>query len=348
MKLEMQSSLVPAVVYLARMHEGNSSFSRFVESYKKFDAGTTHRLIVIFKGFSSDEQLDLAKSVFEGIKYEAYSVDDSGYDIGAYAKIVEASSYSHYCFLNTHTEIKVYGWLDILFSAMCKERVGLVGSSGSYESLRNSVGLINHVRNGCRNLTIPYDPKIDFYFSFVIGQSCMKWRVGHAGALQKWIKRRQASVRNWVREFRGKSNPLVDAQKFPPFPNPHIRSNGFLVHRDWMKLAVPKSIQTKLDACLFESGPQSLTSKIRDAGLEVVLVDKHGHHVGIRDWWRTNTFRLGSQEDLLFHDNQVRSFFELDDGSKYTHKRMTWGDYLGPAQSDFPSFGFTFGTKDHR
>ena len=62
----------------------------------------------------------------------------------------------------------------------------------------------------------------------------------------------------------------------------------------------------------------------------------------VRDWSRSRTFRLSGQEDLLLRDNQTRSFDAMPPGERSTHRRLTWGDYVGPPPADFPDLGLPF------
>lgn len=126
-----------ALAFLARGADKDwrTSFSRFVESYKRFPAGADHRLYVIFKGFRNNQDLEEGTKLFAELDHTPIHVPDNGFDIGAYirtaARIPEATS----CFLNTHSEIVAPEWLGHLADNLKKPGVGLVGATGSFESL---------------------------------------------------------------------------------------------------------------------------------------------------------------------------------------------------------------------
>ena len=115
---------------------------------------------------------------------------------------------------------------------------------------------------------------------------------------------------------------------FPAFPNPHIRSNAFMVRRRDI-LATPRAINTKDDACRFESGPDGLTATLRKAGLRAVVVDRNGRGFDVPDWVKSRTFRREGQEDLLIRDNQTKQFDAMTEGAKRSHVLMSWGEYAG-------------------
>lgn len=97
-------------------------------------------------------------------------------------------------------------------------------------------------------------------------------------------------------------------RSFPKPPNPHLRSNGFLIERVLFLRAIGETpIRSKLDALLIESGPASLTSRVLSENLGVLLVgaDARGYPPAL--WPRSRTFRLGPQDNLLVGDNQTRS-----------------------------------------
>ena len=336
----------PAVIYLARKHEGIESFKRFVSSYTQNPCGLDHDLVVLYKGFDSNAARFEAGKAFHGVPHRAIELDDEGYDIGAYRKALEAISNEYVCFLNTHTEIASENWLRLMYQSMLLSDIGIVGSTGSYESLRSSIGLQSEVTRLCKSHQFPYDEAVDYYFRFLTEKSCRKWRSQRSFRIFRWARRVQQYLKRIERSPRSKVVPIENSKQFPTFPNPHIRSNGFMVHRNWMYESVDVPIRNKHDAFLFESGPNSLTARIRRAGLRAVVVDRRGNVYDVPDWWKSRTFRIADQEDILLTDNQSRGFMRLDPGSRYTHTRITWGDYVGEALSNFPNFEFGFTQND--
>src|SRR5580692_11334195 len=136
-----------AVFYLARFKEGFAAFEAFAQSLRKHPAGLDHDLIIICKGFEHRAAFVLLAAVFEGIPYSITEVDDDiGQDIHSYKAAAERFPHTYACFINTFTEIKSDGWLKKLFDALSLPRVGMVGATGSFESLNNSYRLIHTVQ----------------------------------------------------------------------------------------------------------------------------------------------------------------------------------------------------------
>jgi hypothetical protein len=120
--------------------------------------------------------------------------------------------------------------------------------------------------------------------------------------------------------------PYDFLQKHPRFPNPHIRSNGFIVRRDLLLKLYPDLAPTKHAALAFESGSDSLSASISQMGHDLLLVNRNGDTFRPAEWPRSETYRLGQQENLLMSDNQSRAFDNLSRAEKLTHMLVTWGE----------------------
>lgn len=127
-----------AVIYLARGFEADhvERFQRFAQSYRTQPAGYDHKLYVIFKGFAGAHDRATAEAVFDGLPFEAIDTDDLSFDLGAYADALRTVNEDYVCFLNTNSEINAPFWLAKLLRNLDTPGVGMVGATGSFESLR--------------------------------------------------------------------------------------------------------------------------------------------------------------------------------------------------------------------
>jgi hypothetical protein len=126
-----------ALVYLARGADENYSekFKSFVRSYTAFDPGIRHKLFVIFKGFPDAKHLSEGMRIFSSLEFAPIYTSDLAFDIGAYLNAAKEIETERICFLNTHSEIVSHYWLAKLSSNLDLKNVGLVGATGSFESL---------------------------------------------------------------------------------------------------------------------------------------------------------------------------------------------------------------------
>ena len=138
----------------------------------------------------------------------------------------------------------------------------------------------------------------------------------------------------------GSLERLRASRRFPPFPNVHLRSNGFLIDRRlFLRAAGEAPIRDKLDAFLLESGPDSLTRRVLAEGQGVLIVGADGRGYPPRMWARTRTFRLGEQDNLLFGDNQTRKVLADPWRARAYVAGTSWGRYLAglpPADLGLP------------
>ena len=349
--------LAIGVVYLARWSDGIAAFKRFAASYRLHPAGSDHELIIIYKGFEQRSQLEQARAVFRDLPHCGVELDDIDFDIGSYLEISRRMSHQYLCFLNTHSELGAPGWLARFADQAARDNVGIAGATGSYESIFDSVLFMLRVIWTSRDVGAEDAEKLAYYFDFLLGLHRPDWYAGGArgrGTTTPPMRRTMTSLKQLVRwplyRFRGTSliwpgAPRLDIRQFPKFPNPHIRSNGFIIRRDRMLSFAPSRMRSKVDASLFESGKAGLTARLRFAGLSAVIVGRNGECFDVADWPGSETFRLGRQANLLVADNHTRAFASMSDGARVAIARMTWGDYLGAAPTDFPALGFEF-SKD--
>ncbi|MCA0246932.1 MAG: hypothetical protein LCH93_09975 [Proteobacteria bacterium] len=112
-----------------------------------------------------------------------------------------------------------------------------------------------------------------------------------------------------------------------PFPNPHLRSNAFMIRRDHL-LAIRPDVpfSTKLDAHLFEHGTNSLTRLTLALGLKALVVGRNGRGYEPVWWPLSQTFRQGEQANLLVADNQTMAFETAPIADKRVLFRLAWGN----------------------
>jgi hypothetical protein len=84
----------------------------------------------------------------------------------------------------------------------------------------------------------------------------------------------------------------------------------------------------KLDAFLFESGPNSMTRQVQSRGLETLVVGRNGQGYPPGSWPSSDTFRQDEQANLLIGDNQTRHFDALSPVDQRALARWTWGRFL--------------------
>lgn len=111
------------------------------------------------------------------------------------------------------------------------------------------------------------------------------------------------------------------------FPNPHIRTNAFLIDRvsflEYFQLnGYPRS---KFQCYLVESGLNSLTKFMIKKSSNVAIVSNKGEVFNVSYWSSANLFRSKFSEDrLIVTDNRTR---EYDAASIERKARLTWDSW---------------------
>ena len=274
------------VVHLVRASNGAQPLMRFIQSYKQHRAGIRHTLLYVLKGF--DERIP---SEFEVLLHELphkrLRVPDIGYDITSYFRAMDAVSEEMVCFLNSFSEILADEWLLKLHTAALLPGAGAVGATGSYQGTHANRNLARAVAR-------------------LIGQPA-------------WIQ--------WMLRlpFVAALNMLRHSLTFARFPNPHLRTNAFMLRRSTMQSLHPQTTRSKYRAYAFESGRNSLTRQILKMGKSVYLVGRNGVAYGMGDWRESKTFWTNGQENLLVSDNQTQRYLAADSGGRELYSRLAWG-----------------------
>lgn len=111
------------------------------------------------------------------------------------------------------------------------------------------------------------------------------------------------------------------------FPNPHLRSNAFMIRRiHFLEMQPETGVNDKMDAYMLEHGTNSFTRRLASQGLKSLLVGRNGRGYEPAWWPKSQTFRQGRQSNLLVADNQSIAFAKAPSDEKRALYRLSWGD----------------------
>lgn len=119
------------------------------------------------------------------------------------------------------------------------------------------------------------------------------------------------------------------AANFDPFPNYHVRSNGFMLARRLMLGLRAGPLRTKTDCFKFESGKRNFTRQIIEMGLKPLVVGADGRAYEKEEWFESATFRSGGQRNLLISDNHTRLYETAAPEHQSVIREITWGEAAG-------------------
>lgn len=267
------SDIKIGVAHLVWLPYGIGYFKRFLDSYRRFDAGYNHKLIVLFNGTSKVTEAvktafrsELTSSKIEQVEIMEFA---QGQDIEIYRAVAQKADVDYLLFLNSYSVLLADNWLRYYVNNQI-DGVGLIGASGSYSSYKLAIAR-------------------------------------HTGKLLKEgkpLEEKWNALKYLLKLY------LLYGSKFPSFPNPHIRTNAFFIKCTLMcNLQIPK-VKSKIDAYIFENGKNSMTNQIFKKGLKCVVIDKFGKAWEMEAWEDSKTFWSGEQQGLLVADNQTKKYAE--------------------------------------
>jgi hypothetical protein len=290
-----QGSLNVCVVYLARAGHGLESVTDFLRSYQQHPAQAEHDLVLLLKGFDRQAVPNEYRALLETVRHTVLFTPDEGFDVGSYFAAARQLEYTHFCFLNSYSVILDAGWLSKLLGTLSCPGVGLAGATGSWES---------HFSNTRRPFPTP-EPN------------------------GRQMREPRSIARSITSRYRSYRNELELRTHFAPFPNPHLRTNAFVIARDLVLRLRVSPMQRKADTARFEAGRRSLTRQIFDMGLRALVVGRDGRAYEKDRWFESCTFRSGDQRNLLVEDNRTRQYREADAATKAWLQGLAWGEQRG-------------------
>lgn len=271
------------VIYLSYVPYGVSYFANFLESYSQHETGASHSLIIVFNGFSNqNELLPFTKLI------KSYSINHelifakSKFDIDVYYYVATRySTFSSFVFLNTYSTILADKWLYYLSSNLLKNNVGCVSATGAWGDFRHRDDYLEAIGRLKRFIFRLVDIKKVIYFKFNFYP--------------------QVDVHLRTNAF------MIDRELFLSIVRPKVKPLilSFLFGLN----------AKKLRSFCFEHGMNSFSKQLIERGYLLQLVDKFGNGVNIEDWAKSNIFWSGMQENLLIKDNQT-SKYELANSSE--------------------------------
>jgi hypothetical protein len=154
------------VAHLVRKQNGLAPFERFIESYRTHSAGVDHDLLVIYKSLGDSSEVQQYENLLRDIPHRSFFVNDVGIDLGSYLSAAREFDYNYFCFLNSFSVIQDQGWLGKMYKHVRHEGVGIVGATGSHESMFNN--LIHAIHRDSSRPRQKLMPRLARGFRFVV------------------------------------------------------------------------------------------------------------------------------------------------------------------------------------
>ena len=114
---------------------------------------------------------------------------------------------------------------------------------------------------------------------------------------------------------------------FPLFPNPHIRSNCFMISsKDFQSLKLTKKYKYKKKATwINESGRSGMSNQLKRKKFDLIVVNSEGKVFKSFEWKKSETYSLKEQTKLIISDKFSRIYSNSDDYKKKLIRKNVWG-----------------------
>ena len=278
-----------ALVYLARGADGGLPAAKaFFEAYRAYPPRCPHELIVIAKGWSGIHGRDEVEKIAQANSARLIDLPDDGFDWGAYMRLAPQLKNTWVCFLNTHSRPCVDGWLNLI--RLTAETQGMsIGAVGATASLESLAPILP-----LPSVNVNYNNPLLYT----------------------------------LRLFRNTARFIKNIRDFPSFPNPHLRTNAFIVRRElFVNFAETQPIPgCKRDALKLESGRTGFSAFLRARGLKILVACADRSAYEAKEWVNSGTFRVPGQPNLLVSDNQTLAYEKANRHLKKILEKFAWGN----------------------
>jgi hypothetical protein len=121
--------------------------------------------------------------------------------------------------------------------------------------------------------------------------------------------------------------------QYQPWPNPHIRSNGFVGEARFLRRF--QCDDSKEGTYFFESGVGGMSATLRQLRLPLLVCGRDGRLYDERVWPKARTFRIGLQENAIISDHHHDDYTAAPPAVRVRMTVETWGR----AAARLPSVG---------
>jgi len=329
------------LVYLVWGPLGVQPLRSFLAAYRRFASGATHELIVAFNGVAAEHDPGPGAATrtalvqeLEGVEHRLLELERPVLDLAAYFQLARRLEHRQLCFLNSHSEPLLDGWLALLAAPAGEPGVGAVGATGSWASQSSHVRYILGLGGPYANVYDGRERTRQLFAAWTpaAGESA---DASEDGAADADGPEGDSSTAAGAGEPDGppRRRPLKAAlliARQPSFPAAHLRSNAFLLDRELMLRLKAGKLLDKDATYLLESGRRSITRQIQRMGLQVLVAGADGGAYAPQDWARSNTFWQGAQENLIVADNQTRAYEHGDEELRRAFSGHAWGEQAAP------------------
>ena len=113
---------------------------------------------------------------------------------------------------------------------------------------------------------------------------------------------------------------------FPKFPNPHLRTTGFLIYsNDFLHFFKNRNVKSKFGSLVVESGYKSMTNFFLKKKFNIKVVNNRGKMFDLEKSKFSETFAYKNQNGVIISDNQIREYLSFNKKMRQKKNHQVWG-----------------------
>jgi hypothetical protein len=320
----MTRELTVAMSYVLREADGQEVFEEFIESLERFPIHKSTCLYIILKECTEQFRLRIQEKVQESIPMAQLVVgSDGGFDLGSHLEIAKNASSDLLVLFTSSSQPTSNNWMQSLLRPFRDQRVGIVGTMYSNESLKSSYLLVLKLKlkHKLRQNLNNYERQLSDVWGISVQKIPFVFRIFDFVKVSDFLFRKIEVLALFLI---ARINPWKSIKNFPEFPNPHIRTTGFAIRRDLYIEILDRTPVSKFEAFSYESGRDSITNRVLGLGYKVGLVLENGNFIPIDNPEAKKTFRFPGTNSLI-SDHQSRRYHTLTRRQKLALTKITQG-----------------------
>ena len=169
-------------------------------------------------------------------------------------------------------------------------------------------------------------PLVKNWLKFFVNHYKPKTLLGPCGSYESMVKNPINSIneKNYFKSILYSISNFVD---FPLFPNPHIRSNCFMLSaKDLLSLkATNKYRFKKKSTWIDESGRNGMTNQLLKKNFSIFIINHDNKKFDIGDFKKSETYAYKEQSKLIISDKFTRQYQHSNKIKKNIIKKNIWG-----------------------
>lgn len=282
-----------AVVYLSYVPFGTDFLRNFLNSYKKYKAGISHNLIIVFNGYHNEMEIEPFLEILNEASIE-FQIEKttSKYDIDVYYFLTnKLHNFEYFLYLNTYSSILNGNWLTHYYKILNQDGVGCVSATGVWGDFKHILDYEKALNRLLKFRATFNDVKKIIYFRYNFYPT--------------------VGVHLRTNAFMIKRDIFLSIQR--PKVKPLLIAYLFGLNRK------------KIRSFCFEHGNNSFSKQLIYKGYKIKIVNKYGLGLNVEQWADSNVYWNGTQENLLIEDNQTMKYQNSSTEVRKTLTFIAWG-----------------------